>query len=43
MLSLRLSIFLCCLIVTLASKGANWALLVAGSNQFINYRHQVSY
>ena len=23
------------------STGVNWALLVAGSNEFYNYRHQV--
>ena len=27
--------------VVSADDGVNWALLVAGSNEFYNYRHQV--
>jgi len=47
-LILQLSLFLVLLLETSCTKqlengGKNWALLIAGSNGFFNYRHQVSH
>jgi len=47
-LILQLPLFLVLLLETSCTKqlengGKNWALLIAGSNGFFNYRHQVSH
>jgi glycosylphosphatidylinositol transamidase (GPIT) subunit GPI8 len=44
--SLELKLALCLFLINLShssepDKGVTWALLVAGSNGFFNYRHQV--
>lgn len=41
MLKLVLAIAICLIGSAVSDEGVNWALLVAGSNEYYNYRHQV--
>jgi glycosylphosphatidylinositol transamidase (GPIT) subunit GPI8 len=41
MLKFYIPILLCLVTLTRSDEGVNWVLLVAGSNEYYNYRHQV--
>ena len=42
MLKFFIPIFLCFVTFARSDEGVNWVLLVAGSNEYYNYRHQVN-
>jgi glycosylphosphatidylinositol transamidase (GPIT) subunit GPI8 len=41
MIKFFVGLLACLVIVANCDEGVNWALLVAGSNEYYNYRHQV--